>query len=218
MKSAHGIKIPQTLEEICDPNRIALLVYDMQVGILSQIRNPERITQQIVKVLGAARDTGVRVFFSRHLSLPRELMGMFQYRMAMAWQHTDSPEQVNPWFLRDAPGFQIAPELQPRPSEGVFDKLTMSAFEGTWLDFALRDCGINAFIVVGVATEIGIEPTARHGADLGYIPVLVTDACGSGNEEAAKRSIESLRFAGDALITNAETICDVFRNQSRVSS
>jgi nicotinamidase-related amidase len=216
MRSAYGIKIPQTLEEICDPNRIALLVYDMQVGILSQIRNPERITQQVLKVLGAARDTGVRVFFSRHLSLPKELMGMFQYRMAMAWQHTDSPEQVNPWFLRDAPGFQIIPELSPLPTEGVFDKLTMSAFEGTWLDFALRDCGVNAFIAVGVATEVGIEPTARHGADLGYIPVVVTDACGTGDEEAAKRSIESLKFAGDALITDTEVICDVLRKQSGV--
>jgi nicotinamidase-related amidase len=94
----------------------------------------------------------------------------------------------------------------------------MSAFEGTWLDFALRDCGINAFIIVGVATEIGIEPTARHGADLGYIPVLVTDACGAGSEEAAKRSIESLKFAGDALITDAETICNVIQKRSDVRS
>ena len=109
---------------------------------------------------------------------------------------------------------QITPELQPRPTEGVFDKLTMSAFEGTWLDVALRDCGVNAFIIVGVATEIGIEPTARHGADLGYIPVLVTDACGAGNEEAANRSIESLKFAGDAIITDTETICGVLRRQS----
>jgi biuret amidohydrolase len=214
MKSAYGIKIPQTLEEICDPNQVTLLVYDMQVGILSQIKNPERLTQQVLKVVSAAREAGVRVFFSRHLSLPRELMGMFQYRMAMAWQRTNSPEQVAPWFLRDAPGFQIIPELQPRSSEGVFDKLTMSAFEGTWLDFALRDCGINAFIIVGVATEIGIEPTARHGADLGYIPVLVTDACGAGNEEAAKRSIESLKFGGDTVLVETEKICDVLRQRA----
>jgi len=193
-----------------------LLVYDMQVGILSQIKNPEQIIRQVLKVLAAARNAGVRVFFSRHLSLPKELMGMFQFRMAMTWQRTDSPEDVNPWFLRDAPGFQIAPELEPRSTEGVFDKLTMSAFEGTWLDFALRDCGINAFIIVGVATEIGIEPTARHGADLGYIPVLVTDACGAGNEEAAKRSIDTLKFAGDALITDTKTICDVLRKQSGI--
>src|SRR5258705_646493 len=158
MKSAFGLSIPQTLEEVCDSQRVALLVYDMQIGILSQIKNPEQVTQEVLKVLSAARHAAVRVFFSRHLSLPKELMGMFQYRMAMAWQRTDSPEQVDPWFLRDAPGFQIAPELQPRASEGVFDKLTMSAFEGTWLEFALRDCGVHAFIVVGVATEIGIEP------------------------------------------------------------
>jgi len=156
------------------------------------------------------------VFFSRHLSLPKELMGVFQFGMAMAWQRVDLPDQVNPWFLRDTPRFQIVPDLAPRPSEGVFDKLTMSAFEGTWFDFALRDCGVTAFIVVGVATEIGIEPTARHGADLGYIPVLVTDACAGGNEEAAKRSIDSLKFAGDAFITDTETICNVLRKRSGV--
>jgi biuret amidohydrolase len=218
MKTVFGLSVPQTLEEVCDPRRTALLIYDMQVGILSQIKNPDEVTRQVLKVLTAARNARVRVFFSRHLSLPKELMGMFQFRMAMAWQRVNSPDQVNPWFLRDSPGFQITPELQPRSTEGVFDKLTMSAFEGTWLDFALRDCGINAFIIVGVATEIGIEPTARHGADLGYIPVLVTDACGAGSEEAAKRSIENLKFAGDALITDTETICHVLRKQSSAKS
>ena len=178
MKTAFGLNIPQTLEDVCDPRRIALLVYDMQVGILSQIKNSKEITSKVLEVLTAAREAGVRVFFSRHLSLPKELMGMSQFRIAMAWQHTDSPEQVNPWFLRDAPGFQIAPELNPLPSEGMFDKLTMSAFEGTWLDIALRDCGINAFIVVGVATEIGIDPTA------GTAPISVTFRCSSPTRAA----------------------------------
>jgi nicotinamidase-related amidase len=207
MKTVFGLSIPQTLEEVCDPQRIALLIYDMQVGILSQLKNADDVTRQVLEVLTAARNARVRVFFSRHLSLPKELMGVSQFRMAMAWQRVDSPDQVNPWFLRDNPAFQIIPELAPRSTEGVFDKLTMSAFEGTWLDFALRDCGINAFIIVGVATEIGIEPTVRHGADLGYIPVFVNDACGSGNSEAAQRSIESIKFIGDALITDTETVC-----------
>ena len=215
MNQAYGISIPQTLEEACDPQRIALLVYDMQVGVLSQIKNADVVTRQVLKVLAAARDAGLRVFFSRHLSLPKELMGMFQYRMAMAWQHTDSPEQVKPWFLCDNPSFQIIPELAPRPSEGIFDKLTMSAFEGTWLDFALRDCGVDAFLIVGVAMEIGIEPTARHGADLGYIPVFVADACGAGNEEAAKRSVENFRFIGDAILTDTDTICAALLKHSR---
>ena len=213
MKSAFGLNIPQTLEEVCEPKRTALLVYDMQVGILGQIKYPERIIRQVLRVLTTAREAAVRVFFSRHLSLPKELMGAFQFRTAMAWQRVNSPEQVNPWFLRDNRGFQIAPELAPLPSEGIFDKLTMSAFESTWLDIALRDCGINAFIIVGVATEIGIEPTVRHGADLGYIPVFVNDACGAGDEEAAKRSVENLKFMGDAFVTDTETICATLRRR-----
>lgn len=83
----------------------------------------------------------------------------------------------------------------------------MSAFKCTPLDIALRDCGINSFVIVGVAMEIGIEPTVRHGADLGYIPVIVLDACAAGHEDAVRRSLQSLEFAGDALITDTETIC-----------
>ena len=75
MKRAYGPSIPQTLEDVCDPQRIALLVYDMQVGILSQIKNGDKVTRQVLKVFTAARDARVRVFFSRHLSLPKELMG-----------------------------------------------------------------------------------------------------------------------------------------------
>ena len=87
----------------------------------------------------------------------------------------------------------------------------MSAFEGTPFNLALRDCGIDAFAIVGIAMEIGIEPTVRHGADLGYIPVVVKDACGFGHRDAAERSIAILEFAGDALLTNVETICAQFR-------
>ncbi len=211
MEHAFGLAIPRTLEEVCDPKRMALVIYDMQVGILSQIKNGEQIIVRVVQVLQAARAANIRVFFFRHMSLPKELMGVFQLRMAMAWQRVNSVEQVKPWFLRDSPSFQLVPELSPLPSEAIFDKITMSAFEGTPLDIALRDCGINAIAIMGVAMEIGIEPTVRHAADLGYIPVVVTDACGAGHEEAARRSIASLEFAGDALMTDVETICGIFR-------
>ncbi|VIO81058.1 cysteine hydrolase family protein [Bradyrhizobium ivorense] len=207
MKTVFGLDIPQTLDEICSPQRMALVVYDMQIGILKQIKNPEAVVAKVARVLDAARAAGVRIFFMRHMSLPRELMGAFCYRMAMAWQRTDDPEQVSPWFLRDSPGFQITPELAPRPSEAIFDKLTMSALEGTPLAIALRDCGITSMALVGVAMEIGIEPTARHAADLGIVPVIVADACGSGHAEAAQRSVESLKFAGDAVFTDVETFC-----------
>jgi nicotinamidase-related amidase len=207
MQHAFGLDIPQTLEDICDPRRLALVVYDMQVGIVKQIENGQQITNKVVQVLAAARRVGIRVFFTRHMSLPKELMGAAQFRMAMAWQRVKSPNEVKPWFLRDAPGFHLIPEMNPLPSEAIFDKISMSAFEGTPLDMALRDCGIDSFSIVGIAMEIGVEPTVRHGADLGYIPLVVKDACGFGHREAAERSIASLEFAGDALFTNADTFC-----------
>jgi nicotinamidase-related amidase len=207
MQCAFGLNIPQILEDVCDPASLALIVYDMQVGIVKQIQNGREITDRVRQALEAARGAGIRVIFTRHMSLPKELMGAFQFRTAMAWQRVKSPEEVKPWFLRDSPGFQLVPEMKPQPNEAIFDKITMSAFEGTPLNITLRDCGISAFAIVGIAMEIGIEPTARHGADLSYIPVVIRDACGFGHREAAERSLASLEFAGDALLTNVETFC-----------
>src|SRR5258706_5828039 len=161
MKQAFGIAVPQTLEDVCDRSELTLVVYDMQVGIVSQLKGAEVVTARVARVLEASRSAGLRVFFTRHMSLPKELMGAFQYRMAMAWQRLDDPARVEPWFLRDSPGFAIVPELAPRPSEAIFDKLAMSAFEGTPLAFALRDCGITAAASARLALEEGIGAPAR---------------------------------------------------------
>jgi nicotinamidase-related amidase len=209
MQRAFGLDIPLTLVDVCDPKRLALVVYDMQVGIVNQIENGTQIVQKVVHLVEAARAAGIRILFTRHMSLPKELMGSSQFRMAMAWQRVKSPEDVKPWFLRDSPGFHLVPELKPLPSEAVFDKITMSAFEGTPLNITLRDCGIEAFAIAGIALEIGIEPTVRHGADLGFIPVVVKDACGSGHRDAADRSMAGLEFAGDALFADVEQFCSL---------
>src|SRR5215510_4226545 len=178
----------------------------MQVGIIGQIQNGRDLVTRVKHLLGAVRAAGLRVFFTRHMSLPKEASGVFQLRMSMAWQRVSTVADVKPWFLRDSPGFQLVPELEPLPSEVIFDKITLSAFEGTPLDIALRDCGINSFIIVGVATEIGIEPTIRHAADLGYIPIMVTDACGAGHAEAGERALASIKFTGDAILTDLQTL------------
>lgn len=165
MEKAFGLDIPENLDDACELKRTALLVYDMQIGIFSQLRDGTTIKAQVLAVLQAAREVGLRVFFMRHLSLPKEVSGVFQLKTAKAWQRVTSSDDVKPWFLRDAPGFQLIPEIAPLPTEAIFDKITMSAFESTPLDIALRDCGIQTVIIVGVATEIGIEPTIRHAAD-----------------------------------------------------
>jgi len=211
MQEVLGITIPKSLEEVISPANTALIVYDMQAGITKQIANGQEIIGRVAKLLDAARLVGIRTFFTRHMSLPKELMGAFQYRTAMAWQRVDSPEKVKPIFVRDSPAFQITPKLAPRPSEGIVDKIAMSAFEGTYLEMALRDCGIRSFIICGIALEIGIDPTCRQGADLGFWPILVQDACGFGNEEAASHSIASLKHMGDTIITDVGTACSLLQ-------
>jgi nicotinamidase-related amidase len=207
MQSIHGLPVATSLEEACDPRRLALLIYDMQVGICQQVSCGPPITEACRRLLDRCRAAGVPVAYSRHLSLPTHWMGPFQTRMAMAWQRVDDPASVKPWFLHGAPAFELVPELAPRDDEFVFDKLAMSAFEGTPLQFALRDRGITTLAICGIALEIGIEPTVRHAADLGIVPVVVADACGAGNEEAGQRTLDQLRFIGDALITNEATFC-----------
>lgn len=193
---------------------MALLVYDMQAGIVRQLPNGPQIVVRVQEVLEAAREGGFPVFFSRHVSLPKALMGTFQLRQQMAWQRMESIEEVRAPFPREAPQTRIVAELEPLESEAVCDEITMSAFEGTFLNTALRDLGIDCFVICGIATEIGIEPTVRHGADLGYLPVVIADACGAGNEEAAARSLELLRFAGDAILTDVATISRLLRRSS----
>lgn len=207
IRSSEGIEIPTNMAEWCDPPRMALVIYDMQVGICRQIAGAADIVERTGIALEAARSAGMRVAFTRHLSLPRKWMGATQLRTAMAWQRRDRPDTVEPWFPRDAEATQIVPELAPRADEAVFDKLTMSAFDSTALSFALRDCGVRAVALAGVAMEIGIEPTIRQATDNGFVAVVIEDACGFGNREARDRSMATLGFLGEAVVTDVAGFC-----------
>jgi biuret amidohydrolase len=205
-----GLEVPTTLAEACRPERTALVLYDLQEGILRQIADREKVLARAAALLQAAREADVRVLFVRHVTLPVALMGASQMRMWLAWQGASTPEAVLSPFPPDAPQSQIVAEVSPRSGEAVFDKLTMSAFEGTPLTFVLRDCGVTTVVLGGVALEIGIEPTARHAADLGFIPVIATDACGAGNAEAGRRTLEALGFLGDALQCEVDELREIW--------
>jgi biuret amidohydrolase len=84
MQHRRNLLIPDTLEDVCDPDRLALIVYDMQVGVVGQLADGPQVTERVGRVLEAARRAEVRVFFTRHMSLPTELMGVSQLRTAMA--------------------------------------------------------------------------------------------------------------------------------------
>ncbi len=211
MDHAFGLDIPEALSELCRPDRLALVVYDMQAGIVRQLPDGPEVTRRVAAVLDAARAGGFRVFFTRHMSLPNEVAGVTQLRTAKAWQRTRTAAEVEPSFPRDSPQFQLVPELEPRASEAVLDKISMSAFVGTPLEIALRDCGLVSFAIVGIALEVGIEPTVRHATDLGFMPVVVADACGSRDKGAAERALAGISFAGGSLTTDVGSIVPLLR-------
>ncbi|SDD23974.1 Nicotinamidase-related amidase [Geodermatophilus telluris] len=195
MQRAFGVDVPETVAEMCRPAASAVLVYDAQVGILAHVRDREALTGRIADVLRAARGAGAPVLYVRHVSLPPSHMGVAALRTAMAWQRRDRADAVTAAFPPDAEHTQITGDLAPADGEPVFDKLGMSALVGTPLEAVLRDRGVNTLVLVGAVLEIGIEPTARHAADLGFLPVVVDDACGVVDEEAARRSLAALDYS-----------------------
>ncbi|HWT24245.1 MAG TPA: cysteine hydrolase [Solirubrobacteraceae bacterium] len=207
MDRFNGLEIPESLADALAPPALALLVYDMQVAILRQIDDADRVLANAVRVLAAARERRVRTVFLRHYFMPRELAGVYQLRQAKVWQRQARAADTQPLIPYGSPGFELVPEMEPRRGEAVMDKITMSAFEGTPLDIVLRDCGVRAYLIAGVALEVGIEPTVRHSADLGYVPVVVHDACGAGDAAAGERALASLGFAGDAMIASTDEVC-----------
>lgn len=210
------MEVPDSLAELCRPDRLALVVYDMQAGVLGQLPDAQAITEKVVDVLEAARAGSHPIFFLRHMFLPNRLKGVFGLRLAMAWQRVQSPAQLHEFLLRDSPEFALVPEVHPRPDEAILDKTTMSAFEGTPLAAALRDLGMTSFAIVGVALEVGIEPTVRHATDLGLIPVVVSDACGGRDRPAMDRALAGFAFEGSSMITDVATITALMRSPRAV--
>jgi biuret amidohydrolase len=127
----------------------------------------------------------------------------------MVWQRKEEPQETTCFIPHGSPAFQILPELEPREGEVVVDKITMSAFEGTFLNLAMRDARIDTFLIAGIALEIGIEPTVRQGLDLNCVPVVITDACGSKTEDLKHRSLATLDETGEVFMASTADVVAV---------
>jgi nicotinamidase-related amidase len=190
----------------------------MQAAIVPQIAEGQQIVRGCQQLLSAARASGYRIFYTRHIFLPNRMAGAGQLRRAMVWQRKENPMETKPLFTATSPASRIVPELTPTENDVVIEKITMSAFEGTYLDIALRDANLVAFIIAGIALEVGIEPTIRHGLDLNYIPIIVSDLCGAKTEEARVRSLENLRATGEVVETTSSDLIALLAQGPRRSA
>jgi nicotinamidase-related amidase len=64
---------------------------------------------------------------------------------------------------------------------------------------------------VGLVLEIGIEPTVSHGADLGFVPIVIADACGLVEPDARERALAGIGYTLFSHITDADTLCRLLR-------
>ncbi len=103
------------------------------------------------------------------------------------------------------PGWDEFPE-PPRPSDLVITKRQWGAFYGTELDLQLRRRGVRCIVLGGIATNMGVESTARAAAEHGYELVIAEDLCSGASTDMHTFSFKHIlprlaRIASSEAIT-----------------
>ncbi|MER5587223.1 isochorismatase family protein [Streptomyces asoensis] len=80
-----------------------------------------------------------------------------------------------PGVAEQPPGSALVQGLR-RDGDVEIVKRTIGAFQGTGLDDLLRERGVTTLVLAGIASNLGVESTARAAGDLGYDLVFVEDA------------------------------------------
>ena len=78
---------------------------------------------------------------------------------------------------------EFAPELGVSTNDYIVTKRQWGAFFGTDLDLQLRRRGIDTIVLCGIATNIGVESTAREAFQYGYNQIFITDAMTTFSQE-----------------------------------
>jgi nicotinamidase-related amidase len=166
----------QSIQGLIKRERSALIVWDVQEALVSAIFNREEFLSNVTKIIKKSREINIPIFYSKITPLPERF---------------ESPLRRAAGFGKFEPG-DIVKEVYPEKSDIVINKNTASFFIGTNFELMLRNAGINVLYFTGIATEMGVETSARHGQNLGFIPVIIKDAVSSMDREAHERSILNL--------------------------
>lgn len=203
-------QLPRDLRELIHPATTALIVWDAQVGLAGRATNLEMIRPNIRALVDAASDAGALIVWSRHVLPSLEQIPDAGVDWLMRRQGVATIEELRPYMQRGMPETEFLDGLSPEPGHLVLEKSVPSFFIGTPLDLRLRALGVRSVVLTGVATEIGIEFTARHALALGYFVITVVDAVGSYTDEANRTGLEHLRPIGPTPTTRE--VLEVWRD------
>ena len=187
------------METFTDPKTIAIVLIDLQHGIIARQLAPhtsEEVLRNSVLLTNALRAKGgtvvfVHVLINEALDLPVDL----PYPKA-------GPLPPN--------AFDLVPEAGVQPGDLVVTKRQWGAFYATDLDQQLRRRSIRTIVLGGVATNFGVESTARAAFDRGYELVFAEDAMSSISAEAHSFSVNNL-FPRMGRVRRVEEIVKAFR-------
>jgi nicotinamidase-related amidase len=107
-------------------------------------------------------------------------------------------------FVEGSPGAAIVPAVAPAEGDVVVDHHRADgAFESTLLD-ELESRQIDTVVVLGVATNVSVEATARSLGDRRYRVVIAEDACTAADQGAHEAAIATLGLLAREVTTSAE--------------
>ena len=175
--------------------RSALLVMDVQAGIVDRVGSAPGALEPFVRAVGAARAASLPVIYVR--------VGF-----------RDGFPEVSPRnrsFAAIASGSarlgDVHPAVAPAPGEVVVTKRRVSAFSGSDLDVVLRARDIDSLVLTGIATSGVVLSTLREAADRDFRLTVLADACLDADPEVHRMLIEKV-FPRQAEVT---TVADWVR-------
>jgi len=172
----------QEIREIIDPGKSVLVIWDVQKMLVNNIFNREEFLENTNQLIESARQKRIPIFFTKITPLPEA----FQL-------------PANKFFMKNrARGINFAPEglelaIEPKKNDIVINKNTANIFIGTNFELMIRNANLSTLIFSGIATEMGVESSARDARNRGFFPVIVTDAVSSSDQEAHSRSLQNLK-------------------------
>jgi nicotinamidase-related amidase len=173
----------------------ALVLIDLQRIVLSMPVEPhsaDTVYQRSMRLAQQFRAVGAPVVRVR-VSFSRDFTDALHAPVDQPTDHAALP-----------PGWDEFPDALP-PSDLVITKRQWGAFYGTELDLQLRRRGIRCIVLGGIATNIGVESTARNAAELGYELVVPEDLCSSLSAEMHAFSFKNI-LPRLARITTSDAI------------
>jgi len=179
--------------------RTALLVMDMQNGIIERIDDDGATLARVGAAVTAARGAGVPVIFVRVAFRPgyAEVSARNKGFGTLA-------ERAGDAFTVHSPATQVHPSLGPAPDEPVVVKKRVSAFAGSDLEVLLRSLEITDLVLTGFATGGVVLSTIREAADRDYGLIVLSDCCADADPEVHRVLVEKVFPRQADVMTVAE--------------